>query len=389
MRRLPSLQHVIPLRYPLRRSFPRHFSYTPPTLLARTPPRQQFKWGGNDGKRWEDTKSGTLRPSFRLGRWRLRPGRTVTVLVLLFVITEAYIYRHSEKVELTGRMRLMTVKPEEEEELGREMSKLVLSQNEANILPSTHPVTLKVQKIVDRIVQVIDTLDHGVPTTGGREQWETFVIEDKESNAFTIPGGKIFVYTGLFKDVKNEDELAVVLAHEIAHQVARHPAEKMSTAKLLATLGFVLVFLLGFDPFITTFGLEMLKALPNSREQEIEADSIGMRLLSKACFDPTATIDFWSRMGEKQHVHGILEAFSTHPSHEDRMAHAKEWLPTALEIQSENCTIPKGEVTRFKKMTGLPVEREGEKWSNDEGRKRRPPPPQSGGGGGDVLVDPY
>ncbi len=134
------------------------------------------------------------------------------------------------------------------------------------------------------------------------------------ANAFVLPGGKVFVFSGIFPVVRNDAGLAAVLGHEIAHNLAQHLAERLSQAiGVNILLGSVLV-LSGFlaVPFAGTI-LDLFFERPMGRRQESEADYIGLMMMAEACYDPREAVDFWARM-EKAGGQQPPEWLSTHPS---------------------------------------------------------------------------
>ena len=157
------------------------------------------------------------------------------------------------------------------------------------------------------------------------QKWEIEVFEDDSANAFALPGGKIGVHTGLLKVAKNQDQLAAVLAHEIAHVLAQHGAERVSqqfaTRAGLDLVGTVagpetqtkqqLLGLLGLG---AQYGI----LLPYSRAQETEADVYGLELMARAGFDPRASVDLWQNM---KALGGAAppEFLSTHPAPDTRI----------------------------------------------------------------------
>jgi Zn-dependent protease with chaperone function len=134
-----------------------------------------------------------------------------------------------------------------------------------------------------------------------------------------LPGGKVFVFTGILPIVENEDGMAAVLGHEISHQLARHSAEKLSFAKVLLAGQFTLA-LFGIDPsfIFNRLTLNFLMEKPFSRKCETEADDIGLQLMALACFDPREAIEVWKRM-EAAGGADIPQFMSTHPSHKNRI----------------------------------------------------------------------
>jgi len=169
-------------------------------------------------------------------------------------------------------------------------------------------------------------------------RWEFLVIDnDKEANAFCLPGGKVFIYTGMFPYTKDDNGLATVISHEIGHAIARHGAERM-TMDLLARLGAVglSVALRNASPvairsFEQAYGLGATIGLilPFSRQQELEADHIGLILMAKAGYDPRGALLLWQRLMQSDKSHPPV-FLSTHPSDEERIKRIKLLLPIAL-----------------------------------------------------------
>ncbi|ORZ08107.1 peptidase M48 [Absidia repens] len=192
----------------------------------------------------------------------------------------------------------------------------VMAQYGHRILPQYHPYTRFVSRVAKRLIRV-----SGIDDTA----WEFHVIDSPERNAFVLPGGKVFVFTGILPIVENEDGMAAVLGHEISHQVARHSAERLSFAKVLLAMQLTLV-LFGIDPSLffnhMTMNLMMLK--PFSRKCEKEADTMGLELMAQACFDPHEAVAVWRRMEDSGTGHGIPQFASTHPSHKNRVAYLQD-----------------------------------------------------------------
>lgn len=169
-------------------------------------------------------------------------------------------------------------------------------------------------------------------------KWE-FVVFDapKTINAFALPGGKVGIYTGLLELAESDDEIAVVMGHEIAHVTARHGAERMSQGMLLAFGGLVLDSATSgkhnHDLLLTGYGLASVGGiLAFSRSHESEADFIGIRYAAKGGYDPRAAISFWQKMAKKGSASGVPAFFSTHPSHGRRIADLEGWMPQTLPL---------------------------------------------------------
>lgn len=135
-----------------------------------------------------------------------------------------------------------------------------------------------------------------------------------------IPGGKVFVYTGILPIAKTDDGLAAILGHEIAHNLAKHQAEAMSNNVIMIEpirWGLIIAdysgLTYGVGRILGEIMMEFGLSRPASRKQESEADYIGLMIMAKSCYDPNAAVGFWKRM-EEADKDGIPEWISTHPS---------------------------------------------------------------------------
>jgi len=169
-------------------------------------------------------------------------------------------------------------------------------------------------------------------------KWEFNLIEDdKTINAWCMPGGKVAFYTGILPLTRDENGLAVVMGHEIAHAVAKHGNERMSEALLVQLGGVALSLALSRQPaqtsqiFMAVYGVtaNVGVLLPYSRLHENEADRIGLILMAKAGYDPREAIPFWQRMNEKGGDRPP-EFLSTHPAPETRIQHIQSLIPEAM-----------------------------------------------------------
>ncbi|MDE5602352.1 MAG: M48 family metallopeptidase, partial [Helicobacter sp.] len=156
-------------------------------------------------------------------------------------------------------------------------------------------------------------------------KWEFYLIEEEQKNAFCLPGGKVFVYTGLMNIIENDDELAVVMSHEIAHALLRHGGERMSMQTLTQLGGNILGAIVGaqvpgYSSLINqayNLGSNVGVILPFSRAHELEADKLGILLVQKAGYNPQAALRFWQKMSEDGNKGS--DFFSTHPSDSKRI----------------------------------------------------------------------
>lgn len=170
--------------------------------------------------------------------------------------------------------------------------------------------------------------------------WEFSLIEDGQINAFCMPGGKIVVYTGLMKLITSDDELAVVIGHEVAHAVAKHSNERMSqqivaeygSHILNAALSEKNAALKSIAGTIYGIGTQYGVMLPFSRTHELEADYMGLILMTMAGYNPEVAINFWQKMSSGS-TGKVPEFMSTHPSDEHRINKIKEILPELVKYK--------------------------------------------------------
>jgi len=169
-------------------------------------------------------------------------------------------------------------------------------------------------------------------------KWEFNLIEeDKTVNAWCMPGGKVAVYTGILPLTQDENGLAVVMGHEIAHAIAKHGNERMSEALLVQLGGVALSLALSRQPartsqiFLGVYGVtaNVGVLLPYSRLHENEADRIGLILMARAGYDPREAVPFWQRMNQKGGSHPP-EFLSTHPAPETRINRIQALIPEAM-----------------------------------------------------------
>lgn len=171
-------------------------------------------------------------------------------------------------------------------------------------------------------------------------QWEFNLVDENQINAWCMPGGKVAVYTGILPVTKTEAGLATVMGHEIAHAIAKHSSERMSQA-MAAQVGGVAVDVATSQNNETTrallntaYGLGgQLTLLSYSRNQESEADRLGLVFMAMAGYDPSEAVSFWERMAEAKGSSGGAppEFLSTHPSDARRIASIKKLLPEAMQ----------------------------------------------------------
>jgi metalloendopeptidase OMA1, mitochondrial len=264
-------------------------------------------------------------------------------------------YAFLDEAPLTKRKRWIATSPEWERQLGdQEYQHLLKSfrkqqgggNNNNNImLPPNHRACITVQRVGSRIAQAALVLakKYNLQHYAASDIPYTYtVVRSDMANAFVLPGNHVFVMTGLFRYVRNEDELAAVLGHEVAHNLARHAGEKVSSSVVINVLARLSLL---FDPSGVVFTIllpaaSLFRELPNSRTQEMEADQIGIHLAAEACYDPRAAKTVFAAMKADADApgrhsggaskHAPPEFLSTHPSHDSRISNFDAWLPEAM-----------------------------------------------------------
>ena len=248
----------------------------------------------------------------------------VGIFVLVTVFLMVFSSGCATTAPMTGRTQIMLISPNDEQKMGEDASTQILKESK---LSSDAKATKRVKEVGEKIAKAAQKSDFN---------WEFYLVEDKNINAFCLPGGKVFVYTGLLDFVNNDAELALVVGHEAAHAIARHGAERMSMGAVTNMVQQIASSALNVKPaysqaFDIAFGLSANYGviLPYSRTQEYEADRIGLILMAKAGYDPRVAVDFWSRMAQKGGAKPP-EFLSTHPSDQNRIDSIKNILPEAL-----------------------------------------------------------
>lgn len=233
-------------------------------------------------------------------------------------------------VPVTGRHELNFMPEGQETQLGLSSFNQLKTQT-----PVSHDAAANstVDRVGRRIAQVAGK---DLPNA----QWEFVVFDSKEANAFCLPGGKVGVYTGILPITATDAGLATVLGHEIGHAVAHHGASRMSQAIVTQGLGEAAGAYVGSskyaayqNAFMSVYGIgaKVGVELPYSREQESEADHIGLVYMARAGYDPKEAVLFWQRFADfnKQHGATIPTLLRDHPVDEVRIKQLQQWLPEA------------------------------------------------------------
>jgi len=198
----------------------------------------------------------------------------------------------------------------------------------------------RVKRVAGRLAKAVERFykAQGMSDAYASFQWEFNLIKDTDANAFCMPGGKIAVYDGMKRYADTDDKLAIVIGHEIAHAIAKHSSEQI-TKSIISVAGVAVIFAIISNSDMSDTKKEIAKLvtasgatltnLKYSRENEAEADRIGLIIASMAGYNPEAAISFWESMKEEQMIDTDHDWFSTHPSNANRIANIRSYMDEA------------------------------------------------------------
>jgi predicted Zn-dependent protease len=239
-------------------------------------------------------------------------------------------------VPVTGRKQLSLVSNAEIISQSAVEYQKVLAQSR---LSSNQSQVEMIKRVGSRIEQAVESYmaQKGLSSELNGFQWEFNLIEDdKTANAWCMPGGKVAFYTGILPVCQDETGIAIVMGHEVAHAIANHGRERMSEAMIANGLLQSLGAAMGQNPSLTqqllmqSLGIgAQVGMLKFSRENESEADHIGLIFMSMAGYDPEEAPKFWERMEKMDNGQAPPQWLSTHPSHKSRIRDLKKWIPEA------------------------------------------------------------
>ena len=231
----------------------------------------------------------------------------------------------------TGRKQLILMSAAEEAQTGFSAFAQIKKREKISADPA---LNARIQRIGKRIAGAVG---RDLPNA----QWEFVVFESDQLNAFALPGGKVGVYTGLINLAGgNDDEIAVVMGHEVAHVSSRHGAERQSQAVLIALGGVALGAGTQDDKnqeyYLLAYGVgSTLGSLAYSREHETEADVVGLGFAARAGYDPRAAAGFWRKMAAKENGARPPKWLSTHPPSGDRIAKLEALAPSLVPVYEQ------------------------------------------------------
>lgn len=263
--------------------------------------------------------------------------RLSQIVAVLLVAGGSFFFATCSTVPITGRKQLSIIP-------SSQMLSMSYSQYgdflKANKLSQDKEATAMIKRVGARIQGAVEQYfaEKGLSQELEGYAWEFNLVEDKQVNAWCMPGGKVVFYTGILPITKTEAGVAVVMGHEVAHAVAEHGNERVSQGLLAQLGGMALQEALSNKPqqtqqiWMTAFGLgaQFGILLPFSRTQESEADRLGLIFMAMAGYDPGEAVHFWERMAAAKGGQAPPEFMSTHPSDETRIADIKKHMPEAM-----------------------------------------------------------
>ena len=260
------------------------------------------------------------------------------VVVLAVLMLAAQPLSAREGVEVGGISPMAKLVPAEtvERSASQQYAQLLQQGAQQNALAANDQPQLKrLRAIAERIIP------HAMVWNPRAKdwRWEVNLLGSSQINAFCMPGGKIAFYTGILQKLQlTDDEVAMVMGHEMAHALREHARERMAksaaTQGVASVLGALASAKWGIDPNIThgvARGGANLMALEFSREDESEADLVGMELAARAGYDPRAGVTLWQKMGAANKG-APPQWLSTHPSGKSRIAEIQANLPKVMPL---------------------------------------------------------
>lgn len=267
----------------------------------------------------------------------MKPTQYLSLLLLASILFAC------SKVPLTGRSQLSIANSQDIKDQSVKAYKDFLSSPKTKVIADSPDA----KRIKDIGIRLANAITQYMKTSGYGDKYsfnyEFNLVESKEINAWCMPGGKVAVYTGILPITKDDYGLATVMGHEIGHAIAKHTDERYSHTMLVQAGGGVLGVATSGQSAASQQVLGQLYGfggqialLKYSRNQESEADKLGLIFMAMAGYDPNKAVEFWQRMSaaSKQGGNKPPEFLSTHPSDETRIGQIQRYLPEALKYYS-------------------------------------------------------
>lgn len=240
-------------------------------------------------------------------------------------------------VPLTGRKQLSLVDDKVMQQQATLAYRDLLKSPKTKVVKGTSNAQM-VQNVGNKIARAVEAyLKQNGYANQYQFSWEFNLIDDQQVNAWCMPGGKVAVYTGILPVTQNEAGLATVMGHEVAHAIARHSSERASNTMLAQGVGAGVGMATSKNSQLTQLAINQLYGIGSqvallkySRNQESEADRMGLTFMAMAGYNPKDAVGFWQRMASKAGGNKPPEFLSTHPSDQTRIANIQKLIPEAM-----------------------------------------------------------
>ncbi|KYN30946.1 Metalloendopeptidase OMA1, mitochondrial [Trachymyrmex septentrionalis] len=297
---------------------------------------------GRSMKKWWRRKSGTEKEEYK--QWfRQKSNVFLGCFGLYSLILTLYYITHLKTDPLTQRSRFIIFNREQEKKLGKMVLEAHLELHKEDLVPHSHPAYRRLIRVIEQI-----RIANGDLKSMRDTQWTLTVISTPLTNSYILPGGNIFISLDILKIIENDDQLGIILAHEMAHSLLSHSLESLSDQLLwdfLIVIPILLIWALFPDMaaaiihMIVERIVNVMYNLPFSRVLENEADEVGLKLAAKACIDIREAVVFWATMRILTEMHTLPPEFpwiSTHPAHGDREKNLNLIMTKALELRKNS-----------------------------------------------------
>ncbi|XP_022643597.1 metalloendopeptidase OMA1, mitochondrial-like [Varroa destructor] len=294
-------------------------------LVARQLAKGLAIFTGRGFRKWWKSLPPNRRAYFAQ-RFRENRGKIALGLSLTGGLGSLYYISHLQRAPITGRLRFIAFSDEQMAKLTEFQHKMEIVPLRKDLFPINHAYVRRMKSVAEQLLAG----NRDLPQIY-EKNWSVSVIDSPLQNAFVLPNGQIYVFRGMLELCQNDDELGCILAHEMAHAVLNHSAENISYAHFVdICVVFLLAVIWAVMPSdgiaaITHWLFNKIVALmlhlPYSRKLETEADTVGLELAAKACFDVRHSSTFWAKMEllrELKNQEKIPEFLSTHPTDANR-----------------------------------------------------------------------
>ncbi|KAM3620587.1 uncharacterized protein V6R79_025671 [Siganus canaliculatus] len=275
-------------------------------------------------------------------RWHLAAGASVAMVIITLLLLT-----HLDESPVTGRTRIQVFSRENYMELAALTSESYMEEFAELLVPVADARHQVVERVVQHLVQRNKDISEVSDVS-----WNVHVVESPKVNAFVLPNGEVFMFTGMLDAVVDVHQLSIILGHEMAHAILGHAAEQASLSHVVDLLSLILLTAIWAVCPRDSLALlvqwvqdklsELIFSRPYSRKLEAEADQVGLLLAAKACADVRAGPVFWQQIEIREQLRGepaFPEWLSTHPSHRNRVTQLDRLVPQALELR-ESCVCP-------------------------------------------------